>query len=193
MGRPRSSVFGIGINDVNYVIRPTISGKQEKCQFYSTWVRMIERCYSEKWQKRNRSYVGCTVCDEWLYFSKFKAWMEKQDWKGKQLDKDLLVFGNKVYSPETCVFISIAANSFMTDCLSSRGDLPIGVSWHKRDRKMQSSCHNPLTNKREFLGYFDCKYKAYKAWRKRKHEIACILSGLESDEKAIKALRTRYL
>ena len=76
---------------------------------------MLQRCYSESHLVRQPTYKGCSVCEEWLTFSNFKSWMEQQDWEGKQLDKDLLVYKNKIYSPETCVFVSSVINSFFVE------------------------------------------------------------------------------
>ena len=74
------------------------------------------------------TYKGCSVSEEWLRFSNFKRWMEKQDWDGKQLDKDILFEGNKVYSAETCVFVTSVVNSFTSDSGAKRGEWLIGVS-----------------------------------------------------------------
>ncbi len=38
----------IGINDADYVINPTISGKQVICKIYLIWVTMINQCYNDK-------------------------------------------------------------------------------------------------------------------------------------------------
>ena len=84
----------------------------------------------------------------------FRAWMVEQDWKGKQLDKDLLVQGNKMYSPDTCVFVDGVVNNFLTDRAAARGEWPIGVIWHERAKKFMSQCNNPFTKKYEYLGYF---------------------------------------
>lgn len=75
---------------------------------------MLERCYSEKLLESNPSYIGTSVCSEWLYATAFKEWMEKQNWQGKSLDKDIIVPGSKLYSPDTCAFVSQATNLFVT-------------------------------------------------------------------------------
>ena len=72
------------------------------------WGDMIKRCYDEKQFKKRPSYMGVTVCDEWLCYANFKEWYDKNIYEIKdekvQLDKDILVKGNKIYSPETCIF-----------------------------------------------------------------------------------------
>lgn len=108
----KSLVYGVGINDVDYIIRIKKNKKLIwSCPFYIKWKTMLERCYSLKYQKKNPTYIGCSVCPEWRYFSAFRLWMENQKWQGLQLDKDLLVKGNKVYSPNTCCFLPQAINS----------------------------------------------------------------------------------
>ena len=127
----RKLVYGIGINDADYNIQSKISGKNVRCPYYRKWTNMLNRCYSDKPHDKYPTYIGCTVCDEWLTFSNFKEWMIKQDWKGMHLDKDIKINGNKTYSPETCVFIPHEINSLMLDCAASRGALPLGVSYHR--------------------------------------------------------------
>ena len=113
MVKPKRLVYGVGINDADYVVQKWetigyVNGKQKQkliwiCPYYSAWKSMLKRCYSSKYQDKRPTYKGCSVSDEWLTFSVFKVWMEKQDWEGKQLDKDLLFEGNKIYSADTCV------------------------------------------------------------------------------------------
>ena len=112
------TVYGVGTNDAGYAIQVMESvrganGKPKQriiwfCPFYRRWVHMLERCYSERYQEKKPTYIGCTVCEEWLRFSNFKSWMETQDWEGKHLDKDLLVEGNKIYSPDTCILVYLS-------------------------------------------------------------------------------------
>lgn len=115
-----------------------------------------------------------------------------QDWQNKQLDKDLLIEGNKVYSPETCVFVSGMVNTFTTDCSAARGEWLIGVYWDKKSDKFQSRCSNPFTKKREYLGYFDCELEAHETWLKRKLELAYELSSIQVDQRVAEALIERY-
>lgn len=188
----KATVYGVGINDADYPVQPTVSGKKVICQFYQKWQSMMQRCYSEKYKQGKPTYAGCTVCAEWLKFSNFRAWMEAQDWKGKHLDKDLLVSGNKVYSPETCVFVTQQVNSFMNDHASVRGEFPTGVCWHIGKKKYESHCSNPFTKKYEHLGVYDCPNEAHLAWRRRKNEFACALADLQPDNRVAEALRVRY-
>jgi len=192
-------VCGVGVNDVDYKIteNATVDGKQKQvwiCPFYRTWKSMLVRCYDEKYQSKYPTYIGRSVCEEWLSFSNFKLWMEQQDWEGKQLDKDLLKEGNKVYSPEYCIFVDSKINNFVIDSGAARGEYMIGVSWNKNVSKFASDCRNPFTGKGEHLGYFTNELDAHLAWEKRKHELACQLaeSELVSDPRLAEALRTRY-
>jgi len=194
-------VYGVGINDADYVVRKwktiEVEGKRKRklvwsCPFYQAWVSMLRRCYSAKYQDHYPTYIGCTVSEEWERFSNFRAWMEKQDWQDKQLDKDLLVEGNKVYSEDTCVFVSHSVNSFTLDKGAARGEWLIGVSWHKREGKFTSRCSNLFTKKHEHLGYFTSEQDAHDAWLNRKLELAKELAAIQTDERVAKALINRY-
>jgi len=195
MGQYKKSelIYGVGVNDADYVVYPMIDGMQGSCHFYRKWHNMIQRCYSEKTQKKYPSYADCKVCDEWLTFSNFKAWMEKQDWQGKELDKDLLSKGGKVYSPETCAFVSRKVNVFIMGGIISRDLRMTGATRNKLSGKFIAQCSNPVTNKQEYLGRFSDEKDAHLAWKKRKHELACQLADLQTDERVANALRTRYL
>ena len=196
----RKLIFGVGINDADYNVyeHAIVDGKDKivwTCPFYRTWKNIIQRCYSEKYQSKYLTYKGCSTCDEWLTFSIFKAWMETKDWKGKQIDKDLLKEGNKVYCPEYCIFVDSKINSFVTDSGAARGEHMIGVCWYKAASKFISHCSNPFTGKKEYLGLFTNELEAHLAWKKRKHEIACQLaeSELVSDPRLAEVLKVRYL
>lgn len=198
----KTKLYGVGINDADYVTQKWetvgyVNGVRKRklvwtCPYYLTWKNMLMRCYSAKYQERRPSYKDCSVCEEWLTFSVFKSWMEAQDFEDKQLDKDLLFEGNKVYSDKTCVFVSGAVNNFTLDKSSYRGEWMIGVSWNKRDGKFASQCSNPFTKKQESLGYFTCEQEAHQAWLKRKLELAHLLAAEQTDERVGKALIERY-
>lgn len=186
-------VQGVGINDADYPVYKYENGKVVwQCLYYQTWKNMIVRAYSDKYKHRHPTYQGVTVCEEWHSFMRFRAWMEKQDWECKELDKDILVQRNKEYSPTTCVFVDGTVNLFLTDSAAARGEWPIGVHWNERAQKFHSRCRNPLTKKQEHLGYFHCQQEAHLVWKKRKHELACQLADIQADQRVAEALRTRY-
>lgn len=186
-------VYGVGVNDSLTPVVRRVQGKQISCPHYVTWYNMLKRCYDHKLHAKQPTYKGCTVVQEWLKFSNFRAWMQAQDWQGKPLDKDLLVQGNKLYGPETCVFVSQALNNLMTTHGAAKGDYPVGVYWHKQHSKFKASCSNHLTRKQEHLGYFVTPEEAHLAWRARKHEHALAHATYESDPRIVQALQTRYI
>ena len=193
MARPRTLIYGAGINDADYPIKKVINGKQIQCPYYQKWHHVLDRALSQKTKEKHPTYRDVSVCEEWLIFSNFKAWMELQDWEGKEIDKDIIVLGNKIYSPETCVFVDRIVNTFVMGCDASRGSTMIGVCFCKSEKKFKSSCSNPFTKKGEALGYFADEISAHKAWRKRKHELACQLADLQTDNRVANALRSRYI
>lgn len=186
-------VCGVGVNDADYVVAEKIGGKLVCCQFYVAWRNMIKRCYSLQFQLKQPTYIGCSVCEEWLTFSNFKRWMEHQDWDGKQLDKDLISIGNRVYSPERCVFVDAKINLFVATSLSRKGDYPTGVCFDKKLNKFKASCKNQFSGKVEHLGVFDVASDGHLAWKKRKHELACQIADAQTNPRVSEALRARYL
>jgi hypothetical protein len=190
-------VCGVGLNDADYYVTKNefVAGKKMVvwiCPFYRAWRSMLERCYSPAYQSRCATYIGCSVCEEWLTFSNFRRWMIDKNWEGNQLDKDIIVMGNKLYSQECCVFVDQATNKFIMDSGSARGQWPIGVHFHKRDIMFVAQCNNPFTGKREFLGYFTDPATAHQAWRTRKHELALYLADRQIDKRVASALRERF-
>ena len=98
---------------------------------YITWKSMLERCYNEKYLEKQPSYKDCEVCEEWLNFQNFAKWYEDNyyeiEGEKMHLDKDILTKGNKIYSPETCIFVPQTINNLLTKSDENRGKLPIGV------------------------------------------------------------------
>lgn len=191
-------VYGVAVNDANYIVSKYgyVDGKYKviwRCQYYQRWIKMLERCYASQALNRKPSYKGCAVCDEWLTFSNFKAWMEKQDWEGKCMDKDILFEGNKVYSPETCVFVDQSVNKFLCDRAADRGDYKIGVGLSKNGNKFVARCRNPFSGKLENLGVYDSEGGANKAWMERKYQHAKEIASKQADKRVANALLSRFL
>ena len=145
------------------------NGCKTKC--YNTWVSMLRRCYDPKLQEREPTYRGCTVCEEWYNFQTFSQWFENNYYEipneSMSLDKDILFKGNKIYSPNTCVFVPQNINVLFIKRNKSRGDYPIGVSYHKQKGKYISNC-NFGNSKSKHLGYFDNPEEAFQVYKKYK-------------------------
>jgi len=144
-------VYGIGVNDVDYEVQ----GKNKPCPYYKIWNGMLTRAYNIKFKKTRPSYTESTVCKEWLTFSNFRKWMKKQDWKDKDLDKDILYPNNKYYSPETCCFVSSSLNSFFGGSSSVNNNLPQGVYKVKGRNKNKFRSRISINRKDIHLGYFE--------------------------------------
>lgn len=184
----RKISYGVATNDANYITTFMENGKRIRCPYYRVWNHMIERCYSIKLHKKRPSYVGCSVCDEWLYFSNFKLWMEKQDFIGKDIDKDILFKGNKIYSPATCIFVTKAINSLFTGKKINSLN-KIGSSFDRKNNTYRSTCR--VNNKRVDLGCFKTENKAHEAYLKFKK--AHVLKIAETQQEPIKSALIRLV
>ena len=165
----KSPLYGVGINDADYaVVTKFQDGSQQMDKFYQTWKGMLCRCYCKPHKEKRTSYVGCSVCEDWLLFSNFKSWMETQDWEGKQLDKDLLVYQNKVYNPETCVFVSHIVNSFMVHPVKAKGIYPLGVCYKQKDKTAVNERSKPFVvncGRKRLKGAFKTPMEAHRVWQ----------------------------
>lgn len=173
----RKPIHGVGINDLPHQTKLTDeNGKTRRHSGYRLWNSILDRGYSENFKLKSPTYTDVTVCKEWFLASNFVTWckMQRKD-DGWQLDKDLLVIGNRVYSPETCLFVPPWLNTFTATQKKRRGDYLIGTSWHKPSKKYITHCCNPLTGEQEHLGLFTSEIEAHLVWRKRKLEHALTL------------------
>ena len=157
------SVYGVGIVGAKYPTK--ISGVLTK--EYGLWSGMLERCYCEKYHFKKPTYIGCEVSENFKNYSFFYEWCQNQigfnnhDW---QLDKDLLIRGNKIYSENTCIFIPKELNQTLTKANLIRGKYPIGVCFDKVKNKFVASVglNSP---KRKYLGAFDTALNAFKTYK----------------------------
>lgn len=185
----RAPLHGLGINDADYIVQPIINGKHLRCPYYSKWSSMLMRCYCKKYQEKNPTYVGCTVSAEWLTFSNFKRWMISQDWRGKVLDKDLIVAGNKIYSPETCIFVSAAINGLFCDSAAIRGKYPQGVSFEVRRSKFVTYCK--VGGRQKFISYSETQEEAEMNYLKFKIDLVLGVAS-ESKDKTLNSALLRH-
>lgn len=153
-------VYGVGINDSS--CPANVNGKITK--EYTLWRNMLKRCYSKPYLEKQPTYIGCSVSDNFKYYHLFHAWCQTQVGFGKewyQLDKDLLIKGNKVYSEDTCVFIPSVLNSILLKTAAGRGLLPIGVT--KNGKGFRAQCS--IGGKEKSLGTFDTPELAFIAYK----------------------------
>tara|TARA_R110000803_G_scaffold95395_4_gene163380 strand:+ start:1527 stop:2150 length:624 start_codon:yes stop_codon:yes gene_type:complete len=163
----RKLVCGVGINDSDTAISNVIDGRLSFCPFYKVWHSMIVRCYSPKNQKSNPAYKGCSVSCEWLTFSNFKSWMSNQEWQGMELDKDILIQGNKTYSAKACIFVTKSINSLL--CSKPKGKNLQGVSYYKITGRFRAQCKHNGVNK--CVGYYATPEDAHEAYKEFKYGI----------------------
>lgn len=142
-------------------------GKHTKA--YRAWYNMLHRCYDVSNHKKYPNYIGCSVDPRWLDFQNFADWFFAQEYRDSDyhLDKDLLIPGNKIYSPETCVLLPPQINTLFNNKGNDRGNLPIGVSVFRN--KFQSQIN--IDGKSKFLGHFETAQEAYDVYKlnKEKH------------------------
>ena len=130
---------------------------------YRYWSYMIKRCYDPYELNKRPTYIDVYVCDEWLNFQNFAEWFYDNYYECNglkmSLDKDILVKGNKIYSPNTCIFVPMNINDLFTKTDAKRGEYPIGVSPLRE--KLEVQCHNG--NKNKYIGLFE-KNQIREAW-----------------------------
>lgn len=166
-------VCGIGVNDGEY--RAKVDGKNTR--EYSLWRNMLFRC-TEEGQDKNPTYTGCSISENFKYYSYFHKWCQQQfgfsniDESGKSwhLDKDLLIKGNKLYSEDTCVFVPRKLNSMITKSDATRGEWPIGVHFNKPCGKFIACCSIGC-GKIQHLGVFQEPQAAFLTYKTFKEGI----------------------
>lgn len=174
-------VFEIGMIGIKYPCR--VDGKITK--EYNVWHSMLQRCYDIKGKENLITYKDAVCCDEWLNYENFYEWLHLQNnfnkWSVDErwaVDKDILVKGNKIYSPETCCLVPMNVNNLFTKRNSKRGKYPIGVT--KNKNLFMARCMNPFIGKLEYIGlHYKNPFEAFQAYKNRKEEIIKQVAQIE--------------
>ncbi len=187
------SVYSIGIVGTKY----PISEGGVLTKEYILWTHMLQRCYSDSYKKKQPTYEGCEVGDNFKYYEYFYEWCNKQIGFGNEgdenpfhLDKDLLIKGNKVYSENTSVFIPREINQVLVKRTALRGEHLIGVYWHKRGKAFAAQV-NKSNGGSEYLGLFNTEIEAFNAYKIAKEIYIKELANKwrdKIDERAYEAL-----
>ena len=165
---------GVGyLGEGEYTLR--VDNKETKC--YQDWIKMLIRGYQEEWSNNHTTYKNCYVCNEWHNFQNFAKWYYEHYYEilGErvELDKDILIKGNKVYSPETCIFVPQRINKLFTKSNKVRGKYPIGVYYNKKENKFRaqlSILNKEGIKKRKLLGRFDTPVEAFNKYKIEKEK-----------------------
>lgn len=163
-------VCGVGMVGCKYPVRLPHGNPIKE---YYTWRGILRRCFDKNSKNKNKAYQDVSCCDEWLLYENFYEWIHKQENFGEWLnsddwaiDKDILVKGNKIYSPQTCCLVPRNVNNLFIKCQNVRGVYPIGVG--KQYKNYTAKCQNPFTGKTEPLGTYETIASAFLAYKFQK-------------------------
>lgn len=139
---------------------------------YSSWYSILTRCYDEKYYEKEPSYKGCKICEEWLNFQNFAKWYNDNTWCDEKLyvDKDILVHGNKIYSPNTCTLVTREINNTFITKGSFVNGLPVGVRYDKERNKYSANCNIGKSNVK-FIGRYYSISEAFNNYKSYKEKI----------------------
>ena len=186
-------VHGIGVNNGKY---PARDGNKQTME-YEHWLNMLRRCANKPWAN-NQSYIGTTCSENFKSYEYFYEWCQNQvGFRNKdennrswQLDKDLLIKGNKIYNENTCVFVPQRINSLLLKREASRGAYSVGVYWLKNRSKFMAQCANK-SGKQIYLGVFNTEslaFQAYKSFKEVYIKEVAVEYKHQIDERVYQAL-----
>ena len=156
------SVVGIGYYGVGKY--RLCKGNEFERKIYGVWRGMLNRCY----MLERKSYAECTVDERFHNFQVFAAWYEENFYtvgtERMDIDKDILIKGNKVYSPDACILVPVTINTLFIQNRRHRGALPVGVY---KFRNKYRACVSRYDSSID-LGTFDTPEEAFLAYKTAK-------------------------
>ena len=163
------TVYGVGYyGEGKYVAKIN----EKHTPQYKAWNDMMIRAYSNKLKNKFETYKEVKACEEWHNFQNFAKWYDENIYHVKSermhLDKDILVKGNKIYSPDTCIFVPQRINSLFIKCNKERRRYPIGVSYYKRSNKYAVDLNKDGKSVR--LGYYATPEEGFYVYKKAKED-----------------------
>lgn len=166
----------------------TVEGKEIRTREYLIWLGIKTRVL----QNKAPAYMDCTISDNFMNFQYFAEWCQHQvGWSEHkwQLDKDLLVDGNREYHEDRCLFVPREINIALTAEKKPRSNgLPLGVVHTKEWNQYQARCN--VYGVQEYLGAYRTPEEAHQAYVKRKNdyvqELAETYKGRVRDEVYVK-------
>ncbi|UZV41274.1 AP2 domain-containing protein [Vibrio phage vB_VpaM_R16F] len=150
---------------------------------WSRWYKMHERCYDPRALHNIVNYSMCSVSEDWWCFQNYAEWYNTNNrcvGIDHHVDKDILIKGNKLYSPNTCTIVPSEINVLLTNRKNHRGKYPVGVYYKKKNKKFCVQCSDGSKSGRQtYLGLYSSIEEAFHVYKDFK-------------EKVIKRLSTEY-
>lgn len=139
-------------------------------KIYNHWIKILQRCYDNDFKKKHPTYKDCVMHNEWHNFQNFAKWYEENYYEvpddRMEIDKDILIKGNKIYSPQTCIIVPKRINDLLLNCKSTRGKYPIGITLKNNKFYVRCSILDENNNvKRISLGSYNTVEKAFKTYK----------------------------
>lgn len=132
---------------------------KEHMKAFKRWSDMFLRCYDPYYLNNDKyiAYRDVVVCEEWHNYQVFAEWYYENYVEGFELDKDFLFVGNRVYSPQTCIFLPKRINIFIANKMrkrenSSGGHAGISIRKLKNGITYVIKCNNFDTSEEIYLG-----------------------------------------
>jgi hypothetical protein len=161
--RLHPSVSGVGfVGEGVYTLYNSI-------KIYYLWAAMLGRCYDKKCHENYSTYIDCTVTPEWHNFQNFAKWCEDNYIEGYHLDKDIKVEGNRVYGPDTCMFVSPQENTEKACAKYWKFVSPEGKVVEIYN--IAKFCREKGLNRTNMYGVHQGKQSNHKSWTKYVEEV----------------------
>lgn len=170
--------IGVGKYNSNLIANPA----------YSKWMSIWRRI-GQIDKPDFATYVDCKMDVRWESLQDFSEFYHSCPYRqdGWELDKDLIVPGNRIYGPDTAAYVPVEINAFIKT-RKRKAHLPMGVNVNRAF----FSAAIRIDGKETYLGNFVTPEEAYVAYKEAKEKEASRLAdkydGLV-DPRVIEALR----
>lgn len=102
---------------------------------YDAWTKIFMRSYKKEWHNIEPTYYNCEVDKYWWNFQNFAEWFYNNYHEipgySIQVDKDWIVYKNKIYSPNTCELVPQIINTCILThdkTINKDNNLPVGIA-----------------------------------------------------------------
>jgi len=155
-------VCGMGIRDMSVVDE---HGRHAKA--HATWSGIFQRL-TDRNNSSFDTYADCSIHESWTRLSGFAAWHEPRYRDGYDLDKDILVPGNKIYGPSTCCYVPHYINLLINSSMKNNTSGVPGANWNKHAKQYQVNIK--IFGKQNYLGLYKTLEDAASAYNKAKRK-----------------------